>query len=285
MSSTSFSSPGFETMAPSGLFLWFLRQRDVAGMPNDHGWYAAYADRPDELGYVCRYYDRRLATVARLFKPGMRVLEVGSGHGFELLWMALQGYDAVGIEPLSYLIESARERKAVIEDGVGHPLRCEFYRQNLLTMSNAERFDLIYLRETFHHLEPRRDAVAKLASLVDPGGQLIISDANAWNPALQGLLLWRRGFKTIVHHTEPDGQQIVLGNERILTPYQLTRLFAPYKFESHCHYMRLLPTALARHTPGWSVWPSASSIRSMTRCFCARFLFTMSGWVLRAECA
>jgi SAM-dependent methyltransferase len=237
----------FESMKPSELFLWFLRNRDVPGMPDDHGWYAAYADRPNELRYVWRYYDRRLATVASLLKPGMRALEVGSGHGFELLWMALQGCDAVGIEPLSYLFESSRQRKALIENKIGRALQCEFRRENLLEMKDSERFDLIYLRETFHHLEPRSDAVRKLASLVSSGGRLVISEANAWNPALQALLFWRRGFKTIVRHTEPDGKQIVLGNERILTPYRLTRLFAPFKFESQCYYMRLLPTALARH--------------------------------------
>jgi len=216
-------------------------------MPDDHGWYAKFADRPEELGYVWRHYDRRLAMVPRLLKPGMRLLEVGSGHGFSLLWLALQGCDALGIEPLAYLIDSARERKAIVEERIGHPLKCEFRRQNLLAMSDAEKFDLVYLRETFHHIEPRAEAVRKLAGLVMPGGRLIISEANAWNLALHGQLFWRRGFKTIVHYTEPDGQQIVLGNERILTPYQLTRLFAPYKFRSSCHYTRLLPTALARY--------------------------------------
>ena len=271
------SSPHFEAMTPSELFLWFLRHREEPGMPNDHGWYAAYADRPDELNYVWRYYDRRLATVAKLIKPGMRVLEVGSGHGFELLWMALQGCNVVGIEPLSYLIDSSRDRQKVIESRIGHPLKCEFRRQNLLTMSNAERFDLVYLRETFHHLEPRLQAVEKLASLVNPRGHLIISEANAWNLALHGLLFWRRGFKTIVHHTEPDGQQIVLGNERILTPYRLTRLFAPYKFKSHCHYMRLLPTVLARHR--WLVRLAERIERALDDSMFLRPFFVHYEWV------
>jgi hypothetical protein len=47
------------------------------------------------------------------------------------------------------------------------------------------------------HLEPRADVVAKLARLVVPGGHVVFSEANGWNPLLQAFLFKLRGTKTM----------------------------------------------------------------------------------------
>lgn len=237
----------FTKMTPSRLFRWFLFEVNNESGLDDHGWYASYADRPEQLDYIWEHYDRRLETLRTRLTPNQRVLEVGSGHGIELLWMALQGCDVTGIEPVSYLLEDALKRKILLENVAGQKLQCKFIRKSLLDMDEEEKFDLIYMREAFHHIEPRNEAVRKLANLLEPDGMLIISEANAWNLALQIQLFFRRGFKTIVHHVEPDGRKITLGNERILTPMRLNKLFGPFGITGRCNYMRLLPTVLARN--------------------------------------
>lgn len=242
------NSLSFSNMTPSQLFRWFLFEVKKDSGLDDHGWYDSYADRPDQLDYIWEHYDKRLDTLKFWMTTDKRVLEVGSGHGIELLWMALQGCNVTGVEPVSYLLEDALKRKQVLENAVGRKLACEFIQKSLLDMDEEEKFDLVYMREAFHHIEPRKEAVRKLAALLKPDGMLIISEANAWNIALQIQLFLRRGFKTIVSHVEPDGRNIILGNERILTPLQLDKLFIQHGIKGNCRYMRLLPTALARYT-------------------------------------
>lgn len=79
-------------------------------------------------------------------------------------------------------------------------------------------FDVVYIEQAFHHIEPRRRLIEKLSSLVVPDGQLIISEANGWNPALQIHLFRMRGARTIIMH---DGH--LWGNERITVPWALVQ--------------------------------------------------------------
>ena len=105
----------------------------------------------------------------------------------------------------------------------------------------------VFLQEAFHHIEPRAKAVLKLASLVRPGGMIVMQETNAWNPLIQARLLRQRGFRTVGEKLDPDtGRSYAYGRERILTAGGLGRLFAPLGFTSRTEYFRLLPVAVAR---------------------------------------
>lgn len=235
-------------MSPSELFLWFLKNRDRHGLSEDYGWYASYAQDPDRLSYVWRHYDRRLDTVATLLTPETSLLEVGCGHGMELLWMALKGGPSVGIEPIKPLARLASRRKELLEEELGQTLDCEIRRENLFDMGGDETFDLVYLREAFHHIEPREKAVERLVRLLNPGGTLVISEANAWNPMIQLIQIRARGFQTVTEFEDEDGNVFPFGAERILTSARLTRLFRRHGLSSsRTLYFRLLPTAFARN--------------------------------------
>jgi len=101
-------------------------------------------------------------------------------------------------------------------------------RTSFGTVKRTALFDIIFLEETFHHLEPRLERVKKISSLLRKDGVLIISEPNAYNVFMQLQLFKRRGFKTLKRMTLDNGQVTYYGVERIVTARRLIRLFEPH---------------------------------------------------------
>jgi 2-polyprenyl-3-methyl-5-hydroxy-6-metoxy-1,4-benzoquinol methylase len=193
--------------------------------------------------YVRRYYARQSRELVHLIRAqrAPRVLEVGCGCGTESLWAAIQGGEVTGIDIDPELQAVAKARRAFIEHETGETLACEFRRTSVLDADETKPFDIIFLEQSFHHLEPRADVVAKLARLVVRGGHVIFSEANGWNPLLQAFLFKLRGTKTIIHHMGHTW-----GHERITVPSALMRNFAPHKLEPvSLEYFRVFPNTPA----------------------------------------
>lgn len=189
--------------------------------------------------YLRHYYERQthelMARIAA--RPGARVLEAGCGCGTEALWAAAKGASVVGLDISDELLSVARHRLELLERETGRPLPCTFQRGSVLDLAEDEPFDVVYLEQAFHHIEPRQALITKLARLVKPGGHLILSEANGWNPFLQWRLFRMRGLKTIVMH---DGH--LWGHERITVPWVLVKSFRPYRLVPvELRYFRALP--------------------------------------------
>jgi 2-polyprenyl-3-methyl-5-hydroxy-6-metoxy-1,4-benzoquinol methylase len=199
--------------------------------------------------YVRRCYARQSRELVELIRArtAPRVLEVGCGCGTESLWASIQGGDVTGIDIDPDLQAVARARLALLERASGERLRCEFRRTSVLDTDEAKPFDIIFLEQSFHHLEPRADVVAKLARLVAPGGHVVFSEANGWNPLLQAFLFKLRGTRTIIHHMGHTW-----GHERITVPTALIRHFAPYKLAPvSLEYFRVFPNITAADRLGF----------------------------------
>lgn len=174
-----------------------------------------------------------------------RMLEVGVGSGTESLWFALQGVDVTGIDAFEYVASVAKERLGVLETSVGRKLECHLEACPLLEFDDQDGFDVIWLEQAFHHLEPREAVVEKIASLLRPGGSVVFSEANAWNPLLQLQLLATRGTK-LVMEIETEGKRVLYGNERILTADALASLLSNVGLtEDSRRYFRLFPAGPA----------------------------------------
>ena len=158
-------------------------------------------------------------------KPGLRVLEVGCGLGTESLWFALQGARVRALDVRGDRLAAARSRKAVLEAVLDRDLDLEFAATPVLEL-DSDPYDLVWLEQSFHHLEPRAAVVPHLARLVAPGGYLVISEANALNPLLQAELLWRRGLPRVASQPGPDGRAMLYGVERVTTAGAIRRAFA-----------------------------------------------------------
>lgn len=191
------------------------------------------------------YYADQLQEVTELVRarPGLNVLEVGCGCGSESLWLALHGAHVLGLDVRADRIETARARAGVLADAIGRPLDLNFETRSLLDLDpESEQFDLIWMEQAFHHLEPRDTVVRHLGALLRPGGWLVISEANALNPLIQAQLFRQRGLKTIVSYTDGEGREHLYGNERILSAAALSRLMAGIGIERRSlRHFRVFP--------------------------------------------
>jgi SAM-dependent methyltransferase len=174
-----------------------------------------------------RLYAAQICEAEELVRatPGLSVLEVGCGLGTESLWFALQGARVTALDVRHDRLNAARARQAVLHTVLGRDLDLDFAATPLLELK-SQTFDLVWLEQTFHHLEPRAAVVPHLARLVAPGGHLVISEANALNPLLQAELLWRRGLPRVARQPGPEGQDMLYGVERVTTAGAIQRAFA-----------------------------------------------------------
>lgn len=155
-------------------------------------------------------------------RPGCRMIEVGSGCGSESLWAAMHGARVLGIDIREDRVAVARARQAVVERAIGAALDCRFEVQTLLDVEPAQ-FDVVWMEQAVHHLEPRAQALDRVVELLAPGGHLVVSEANAANPLLQLQLFLRRGWKTVGTLVDAAGRRHPYGNERVLRGSTLAR--------------------------------------------------------------
>ena len=189
------------------------------------------------------WYNQQVAeaeTIVRS-KPGLRILEIGVGTGTEFLWWGLLGADVIGIDPFQHCIDATAERLDVLQRTIGRKLNCALRTAQITEFEDDSGFDLIWMEQAFHHLEPRAEVLKKIAELLRPGGRVVFSEANALNPLLQLQLLRARGFKMFIT-VETSRGKVIYGNERVLSRGSLRRLLANVGIEQiSSRYYRVFP--------------------------------------------
>ncbi|NWG24073.1 MAG: class I SAM-dependent methyltransferase [Pseudorhodoplanes sp.] len=227
---------------------WWL-ENDVLDEPHAsvfNGYYAGYRSKFGP--YLRHHYRGQTEEIGRLIaersKPSL--LEVGGGCGTEALWFALRGARVLAVDVNNERLAVARARQRIVERGIGRPLDLEFRFCSLFDLPPEPSFDLVWMEQAFHHVEPRAQVYGTIAGLLKREGHVVISEANAWNPLLQLVLFRRRGFRTIVERTTEQGEHILYGNERITIPAVLARGFADAGIEQQSvRYFRVLPNVRA----------------------------------------
>jgi 2-polyprenyl-3-methyl-5-hydroxy-6-metoxy-1,4-benzoquinol methylase len=199
--------------------------------------------------YLRHWYARQTAELTALIRARQHasVLEVGCGCGTESLWAALNGARVTAIDISRDLLAVAQQRQAWMEQCTGRTIDCRFLDRSIVETDDLAPFDIVYMEQAFHHLEPRAEVVRRTARLVAPGGRLIIAEANGWNPLIQLRLLAMRGTKTIITH---EGYS--WGHERITVPVALIRQFGEHGLtRESLDYYRALPNARFADTLLW----------------------------------
>lgn len=240
----------------SGEFLdWWLKQQLLPGKAEDIllSYYSNYRREFD--GYLKKAWTDRHFELDEYLKNlnganSVSILDLGCGTGSVSLYLAwkLQGRAKVlGIDINRERLYCASERLKLLKAEIQTDLICEFRTGSLFDIPPEETFDLIYMEETFHHLEPRRNAVKKIVNLLKDEGLLIISEINALNPFMQALLIKRRGFNTVIKKIDEHGHSLLYGNERIIPAYMLARLFSAYGLHHiSTRYFRVFNSSFAR---------------------------------------
>ena len=177
---------------------------------------------------LCGFYDSQTEEVMALIaaNQGLRLLEIGSGCGSESLWFALHGAVVTGLDLKADRVSVAKRRLEVLACETGNAIPCTFKQASLFDFEKSDPFDVIWLEQAFHHLEPRDAVIDRIVELLGPGGHLVVSEANALNPLLQIQLLLRRGLRTVSSYEDEEGRVHPYGNERIITAAGLRGAFA-----------------------------------------------------------
>ena len=190
-----------------------------------------YSDQMRELTNVLSEYADRPA----------RVLEVGAGCGTESLWLALQGAEVHGVDLDATRLRVARERETILSRDLSRELSIRWSRESVLAHAGGP-YDVVWMEQALHHMEPRPLVLDALVRLLSPGGRLVVAEANALNAPLQANLLMRRGFRTRREYVAEDGTVHPYGNERVMTAVGLARALKRrrMRIESVRHF-RLFP--------------------------------------------
>ncbi|MBI3767350.1 MAG: class I SAM-dependent methyltransferase [Deltaproteobacteria bacterium] len=137
----------------------------------------------DPLAAVCypaapRWFNRfyahfQLRTVERMLGglplAGTRALDVGCGGGRWTRWLAERGAEAIGVDPTTAMLETARR----LSPGL------TFQRMSATTIDfPADTFDLVMAVTVIQHLRPveQERAAAAMCRVVRQGGHLFVFD-------------------------------------------------------------------------------------------------------------
>jgi 2-polyprenyl-3-methyl-5-hydroxy-6-metoxy-1,4-benzoquinol methylase len=191
------------------------------------------------------WYNRQLAEAEELIRSNqrLRVLEIGVGTGTEFLWWAFLGADVTGIDAFQHCLDVVAERRTILEGTMHTQLNCRLHLKQITEFEDDAGFDLIWLEQAFHHLEPRTEVLKRISALLRPGGKVIFSEANALNPLLQLLLIRQRGFKKVINVDTAQGK-LMWGNERVLSRGSLARLLKAVGIDQESSsYYRMFPAS------------------------------------------
>jgi 2-polyprenyl-6-hydroxyphenyl methylase/3-demethylubiquinone-9 3-methyltransferase len=130
---------------------------------------------PVRVGYIrdqaCERFAREAKHLGCL--KGLRILDIGCGAGILSEPLARLGADMVGIDPAAENIEAARLHAA--DGGVA----VDYRATTAETLAEAgDRFDVVLAMEVVEHVVDVPAFVATCASMVKPGGLLVMATLN-----------------------------------------------------------------------------------------------------------
>jgi trans-aconitate methyltransferase len=120
-------------------------------------------------------------------KPGMRCLDVGAGAGSIVRWLA----ERVGARNVTAVDLNIAPLRGQVPANVS-VLELDITRQAPADAS----YDLVHARLLLEHLPQREDVLSRLATLVRPGGVLVIEDVLI-NPQVCAHLVMRRAMTAL----------------------------------------------------------------------------------------
>ena len=169
-----------------------------SGAAKDRGYTDYRADEPLYL----KTYRRRISVVRRHFEQPGRVLDVGCAAGFFLSVMQEEGWDVTGLEPSEAIRARALERLGNRPDGSPRVLPGLLHEAPLEPGS----FDLITFWDVIEHIPDVKAALRHAATLVAPGGKLLIETQNVKSRAARLLGPKWQHYKHAEHiyHFDPE---------------------------------------------------------------------------------
>lgn len=117
-----------------------------------------------------------------LVRPGVHILEIGSGTGTLLSHLRTQGYDACGVEVSADLIAEARRWHG--------PLPVQQVHGTALPFADAA-FDIAMSFDVFEHIPDSDAHLREVRRVLRPGGCYLIQTPNKWTNTIFETIRWR----------------------------------------------------------------------------------------------
>jgi 2-polyprenyl-6-hydroxyphenyl methylase/3-demethylubiquinone-9 3-methyltransferase len=176
---------------------------------------ALHKFNPQRLGYIrdqaCDAFDRDPTKMACL--KGLRILDIGCGAGILSEPLARLGASMVGADPAEENIEAARMHAD--ETGLEVDYRCTTAEA---LAEAGETFDIVLAMEVVEHVVDVPAFVASCASMVKPGGLMVVATLNR---TLKSFALAIVGAEYVLRWVPRGTHQW----DKFVTPRELERAF------------------------------------------------------------
>ncbi len=144
---------------------------------------------------LLRSHGRRYGELLKHFAPAGELLDVGAAAGFILQGLRDTGWHADGLEPNDRMAAFAREQSGLT-----------VHTGSLETFETNRTFDAISMIQVVAHFVDPREAFARVADLLNPGGVCIIETWNvaSWTARMFGKSWHEYSPPSVLHWFTPE---------------------------------------------------------------------------------
>ncbi len=144
--------------------------------------FAGVADHWDRIRAQYEHPDLHAGVLAGLVPRGLRVADVGTGTGALLPLLATAADEVIAFDASAAMLRRARR---LCRDAQLHNVRCERADVTALPVADGE-LDAVTCSMVLHHVARPAVAIAELARVIRPGGQVVLLEFTRHN------LTWMR---------------------------------------------------------------------------------------------
>lgn len=174
-----------------------------AGEPSFHDYYGDLR-QPARLEKYVRYH-KDMLRFADFDPNGKKVLEVGSGFGLVLVWLASSGARAHGVELVSWMVDDVRTYMPRLPAEIKNRITVRQAGASELPYDDST-FDLVLSIEALSHYLDYQPFLVEAHRVLRQGGKLLVVDGNnGLNPSTRRYCkrIWALHERDIVDQDDP----------------------------------------------------------------------------------